>query len=95
MAIEKDHIEHLADLARLGITEAEKKKYAEQISSILDYCKQLEEINTQDVEPLSHVHDLEDVLREDKVQQTFSQEKVLAEAPALEKNQIKVHKVLE
>lgn len=94
MVISQDHIEHLAKLARLGITEAEKKKYAKQISSILDYFEQLKEIDTKNVAPMAHVFGLKNVVQEDKVKQPFSQAKVLAEAPELEKKQIKVKKVL-
>jgi aspartyl-tRNA(Asn)/glutamyl-tRNA(Gln) amidotransferase subunit C len=94
MVISQDHIEHLAKLARLGITEAEKKKYAKQISSILDYFEQLKEIDTKNVAPMAHVFGLKNVVQEDKVKQSFSQEKVLAEAPEIEKKQIKVKKVL-
>lgn len=94
MVISQDHIEHLAKLARLGITEAEKKKYAKQISSILDYFEQLKEIDTKNVAPMAHVFGLKNVTQEDKVKQYFSQEKVLAEAPEIEKKQIKVKKVL-
>ena len=94
MVISQDHIEHLAKLARLGITEAEKKKYAKQISSILDYFEQLKEIDTKNVAPMAHVFGLKNVVQEDKVKHPFSQAKVLAEAPELEKKQIKVKKVL-
>ncbi|NQT49155.1 Asp-tRNA(Asn)/Glu-tRNA(Gln) amidotransferase subunit GatC [Candidatus Kuenenbacteria bacterium] len=90
MAISKERIEHLANLARLDITEKEKEKYAEQISSILDYFEQLKELDTEGVEPMSHVFDLQNIDREDKVKQIWSQDKVLAEAPELEKRQIKV-----
>jgi len=94
MVISQDHIEHLAKLARLGITEDEKKKYAKQISSILDYFEQLKEVDTKNVAPMAHVFGLKNITQEDKAKQYFSQEKVLAEAPQIEKKQIKVKKVL-
>ena len=93
MAISKEYIEHLANLARLDITEKEKGKYAEQISSILNYFEQLKELDTKNVEPLSHVFDLRDIVREDVVSQPISVDNVLAEAPELEKRQIKVRAV--
>ena len=94
MVVSEEHIEYLANLAHLGLTEKEKSKYAEQISSILDYFKKLEELDTNGVEPLAHVFDLKNVVREDKVKQIFSEEKVLAEVPEIEKKQIKVKSVL-
>ncbi len=49
MAITKKDIEHIADLARLELTEDEKEKFVGQLSSILDYVAQLGEVDTQDV----------------------------------------------
>jgi len=95
MKLDKAQIEHLANLAKLDITEAEKELYAEQLSAILEYVEKLNELDTQDVEPLAQVSGAIDVLRPDLVKQCFSQEKVLAEVPDLEKRQIKVRKVLE
>lgn len=94
MVISQDHIDHLANLARLGVSDEEAKKYAKQISSILDYFEQLNELDTRKTAPLAQVFDLLNVTREDKVKMHFSQEKVLAEAPEIEKKQIKVKKVL-
>ena len=90
MTITKEHIEHLANLARLDISEAEKEKYAEQISAILDYFEQLKELDTTGVEPLAQVFDLKNVKRADVAARLYSPDKVLAEAPELEKRQIKV-----
>jgi len=95
MIITKAQLEHLARLARFDIKEEEKEKYAEQISAILDYFKELNELDTTGVEPLTHVFDLENVLRPDTIKENFSADKVLAEAPAIEKRQIKVLGVFE
>jgi len=95
MKLDKAQIEHLANLAKLDISEEEKEKYAEQLSSILEYVDKLNEIDTKNIEPLSQVSGAIDVLRPDLVKQCFSQEKVLAEVPDLEKRQIKVKKVFE
>ncbi|KKR07868.1 MAG: Aspartyl/glutamyl-tRNA(Asn/Gln) amidotransferase subunit C [Parcubacteria group bacterium GW2011_GWC2_39_14] len=95
MKLDKAQIEHLANLAKLDISEEEKEKYAEQLSSILEYVDKLNEIDTKNIEPLSQVSGAIDVLRPDVVKQCFSQEKVLAEVPDLEKRQIKVKKVFE
>lgn len=95
MKIDKSQIEHLAKLARLEIAEEEKKKYSEQISAILDYFVQLNELDTEEVEPLSHVFDLNNITRQDKESLIFSADKTLAEAPELERRQIKVPPVLD
>ena len=93
MAITKKHIEHLANLARLDVNEKEKGMFAEQISSVLDYFEQLKELDTKNVEPLSHVFDLRDIVREDEISQPVSIDNALAEAPELENRQIKVKAV--
>jgi aspartyl-tRNA(Asn)/glutamyl-tRNA(Gln) amidotransferase subunit C len=90
MDLLEKHIEHLANLARLGISETEKKKYAEQMSAILEYFEQLKEVDTKGVEPMSHISNLSNVTRKDVVDTPFSQDKVLAEAPEIEKRQVKV-----
>ena len=95
MALNEEHIEHLAMLAKLDVTQKEKKKYAEQISSILDYFDQIREIDTKGVEPLSSSVKLKNVLRKDEVKKIFSSDQALAEAPELEKRQVKVNAVFE
>ncbi|MBI5077517.1 Asp-tRNA(Asn)/Glu-tRNA(Gln) amidotransferase subunit GatC [Candidatus Falkowbacteria bacterium] len=92
--ITKEQIEHLAGLAYLDINDAEKKKYAEQISSILDYFNQLNELDTDEVEPLAQVFEAKNILRPDVEAKPFSEDKTLAEAPELEQRQIKVPMVL-
>ena len=94
MSISKEQIEHLANLDRLDISEKEKEKFSDQISSVLDYFEQLSELDTENVAPLDHVFDLKNVTRPDEVKAPFSEDKVLAEAPEIEKRQIKVKKVL-
>ncbi len=95
MKIDRAQIEHLANLAKLDITEEEKSKYAEQLSSVLEYVEKLSEVETLGIEPLAQVSGAIDVLRPDAVKQCFSQDKVLAEVPDLERRQIKVKKVFE
>ena len=95
MEINKEQIEHLAKLARLQITEEEKDKYAEQISSILDYFTELEALKLPvEVLPSAEVAQV-NVLREDEVKRHFDADKALAEAPELEKRQVKVKNVFE
>lgn len=60
-------IEHIAALSRLKLTEEEKTLYSEQLSSVLEYVDQLREIDTEDVEPMSNITGLSNVLREDLV----------------------------
>ena len=93
MTISKEQIEHLANLSRLDVTEKEKGKFSEQISLILDYFEKLNELDVEGVEPLAYVTDLNNVARADKTDDFCTSDKVLAEAPELEKRQVKVKPV--
>lgn len=67
MALTPQVIEQVAALARLELSEKEKKMYAEQLSVVLDYFSMLNEVNTDNVIETSQVTGLEDVTREDRV----------------------------
>jgi len=67
MKLTTKEIEQIATLARLELSEKEKKMYAEQLSVVLDYIGMLNEVNTDGVEETCQVTGLEDVTREDKV----------------------------
>lgn len=69
MKLSPQQIEQIATLARLELTEKEKKLYADQLSVVLDYIEMLNEVNTEGVEETCQVTGLEDVTREDKVQE--------------------------
>lgn len=92
--LSKKEIEHLAKLARLELTEDEKKLYSEQLSSVLDYFNKLQEVNTEKVEITSQVTGLENITREDKVVESGVEKELIKEAPDQEDNQIKTKAVL-
>lgn len=79
--LSKEEIEHIATLVRLSLTEAEKYLFGVQLSSILDYMDKLNELDTKDVEPTSHVLSLNNVMREDKPQDSIPREDILFNAP--------------
>ena len=95
MKLTKKEVEHIAYLARLGLTEEEKGKFAEQLSSILDYVEQLKEVNTDGVEPTAQVTGLENVLRPDSIAACPEEEmkKLVAMAPEHEDNLVKTRSV--
>ncbi|MFA6098828.1 MAG: Asp-tRNA(Asn)/Glu-tRNA(Gln) amidotransferase subunit GatC [Patescibacteria group bacterium] len=95
MNFEKKDIEKLATLARIKLTEGEKEKFAEQISSILDYVKQIQEVDTTKVKDASYLPDLKNVWREDKVQQFKDVGKIIKQFPHKSGNLNKVKPVLE
>lgn len=69
MELTKEEIGHLANLARLELDKEEKDKFRNQISSILDYVKQLQGVDLKNIEPTSHAVGLSNVLREDEVRE--------------------------
>jgi aspartyl-tRNA(Asn)/glutamyl-tRNA(Gln) amidotransferase subunit C len=95
MSITGKDVEHVANLARLELTEEEKSQFTGQLNAILKYAEKLNELNTEDVEPTSHVLPITNVMREDKNRPSWPIEKVLLNAPDEEDGQIKVPAVLE
>ncbi len=95
MKLDKKQVEHIAKLARLGLTDKEKEKFAEQLSSILDYVEQLNGVDTEKVEPTSHITGLESVTRQDEVEEVDQEVKdnLIKEAPETEQGLIKTRSV--
>ncbi len=94
MQLNKQQIEALAKLARLGLKAGEIKKFQKEISQILDYVEQLKEVDTYQVAPTNQVTNLENVVRHDEAKAAEQQPALLKCAPAMEGRQIKVKKVL-
>jgi len=95
MSLTLKEVEHIADLARLDLTDAEKEQYREQLSAILDYAQSLQEVDTSDIPPTSSVLPLSTDLREDVPQPGLTPEETLNNAPATKKGQFKVPAVFE
>jgi len=87
-------VEHIAKLAKLEFTEAEKEKFTHQFNDILKYMEQLNSLDTSSVEPLSHVIELQNVFREDEVKPSIPTEKALKNAPDKTEEHFKVPKVI-
>lgn len=97
MKLTKEEVEHIAKLARLGITKEEREKFAGQLSSILEYFEQLKEVDTDDVPPTAQVTGLENVSRLDVTQEGDKEtmKKLVESAPMSEGNLIKVKGIFE
>lgn len=101
--LSKKQVEDIARLARIELTEKEKKLYSEQLSGILKFVEKLEEIDTDGVNETSQVTGLENVFREDIANERsqvdkdkrINREKLLANAPAQKDGYIKVKQILE
>ncbi len=86
-------VEHVAKLARLALSEEEKRLYTEQLGRILDLFGQLNEVDTEGVEPMSHPIPVVNVLREDTVKTPSGHELLLSTAPEREGAYFKVPKI--
>lgn len=74
-------MEYLEILSQISLTEEEKQKTAGELKKILDYMEKLEELDTDGVEPMSHVFPVQNVFREDIVEQKEQPEAMLENAP--------------
>ena len=94
MAVTIKDVEHIAKLAKLEFTDAEKEKFTHQLNQILEYVEQMNKLDTSHVEPLSHVIELSNVFRADEVKQGVSTEEALKNAPSKTEKFFKVPKVI-
>jgi len=88
-------VEHVAILARLGLTEDEKKKFTEQLSRILGYAETINQLDTKNTAPTSHAIPMKNVFREDKAAACEDLKEIIANAPAEESNMFSVPKIME
>ncbi len=95
MSLTLEEVEHIASLARLKLTEDEKSKYRQQLSSILDYIAMLGELDTSSIPPTSSVLPSECPLREDLPGTPLSTKELLKNAPDTERQQFRVPPVFE
>jgi aspartyl-tRNA(Asn)/glutamyl-tRNA(Gln) amidotransferase subunit C len=97
MKLSKEEIKHIANLARLELSDNELKTYGSQLTEALNYIEQLREVDTAGVEPMAHVTGAENVLREDEAEEWSEQEReeALNQAPEMEEREVKVRRVLE
>jgi aspartyl-tRNA(Asn)/glutamyl-tRNA(Gln) amidotransferase subunit C len=79
--IDRDQVLHVARLARLRLDDAEVERMAGELSTILDHIEKIGELDLDDVEPTSHVIQVENVLRQDEPRPSLPRGKALEQAP--------------
>ena len=94
MSVTKKDVEHIAKLARLKIREDEIGHYTNQLNQILEYVEKLNELDTENVEPLSHPIENINVFREDNRRQSVTTYEALKNAPDRDDQHFKVPKVI-
>jgi len=96
MPLSTEEVRHIAALARLRLAPEEEVRIGGELSAILDYVRQLEELDVSGVEPMTHALAGEGTaLREDEVQESLPPEKALANAPAREGTCFRVPRIIE
>jgi aspartyl-tRNA(Asn)/glutamyl-tRNA(Gln) amidotransferase subunit C len=93
--LSRSDVEHVAHLARLGLTEEELGRLEGQLNHILDQYEILAELSTDDIPPTAQTIELENILRDDVVRPSMPVEAVLANAPARDGDFIVVPAILD
>lgn len=95
MSLSQKEVEHIARLARLELSDAQKTRYREQLSAILDYIAKLNELDTRDVPPTAGGGLAQMALRPDETRSSLPTEILLKNAPEAEDDQFKIPPVFE
>ena len=95
MSIDRDQVDHVAQLARLGLTDEERGRFGEQLSQILEAMQVIERLDTSAIPPTAQVSPLHSVMREDESRPSRSLDDVLLNAPRREGDFFRVPPVLE
>ena len=94
MSVTRKDVEHIAELARLKFKEKELESFTHQLNDILAYMEQLNELDTENVEPLSQPIEGSNVFREDITKPSLDREHALKNAPDKDEEFFKVPKVI-
>ena len=95
MRLTLTQVEHIAEIAKLALSDDEKARYQEQLSAILEYAERLQAVDTSAIPPTATVLPLRNVMRADEPRASLSREDVLANAPQIEADCFRVQAVLD
>ena len=95
MSLTHAEVQHIAELAKLQLTEAEETLYQEQLSDILDYMQRLKTLDTEAIPPTATVLPLRSVMRDDVPRPSLPADEILANAPARAGDSFEVRVILE
>ncbi|HLF25758.1 MAG TPA: Asp-tRNA(Asn)/Glu-tRNA(Gln) amidotransferase subunit GatC [Anaerolineae bacterium] len=95
MSLTRQEVDHIAELAKLALTDAEKARFQEQLSDILDYAGRLQTLDTEAIPPTATVLPLRSVMRDDVARPSVSTPALLANAPQATDDSFEVQAVLE
>jgi aspartyl-tRNA(Asn)/glutamyl-tRNA(Gln) amidotransferase subunit C len=95
MGLTRTEVDHIAELARLGLTEEEKDVFGVQLSAILDYFQVLQQLDTETVVPTTTAIPSQNVMRDDIAEPSLPREDILANAPSAVDNCFRVRAILD
>jgi aspartyl-tRNA(Asn)/glutamyl-tRNA(Gln) amidotransferase subunit C len=95
MTLSQEEVTHIAELARLALTNEEKERFREQLSDILDYAARLQTVDTSAIPPTASVLPVDTVLRDDVSRPGLPPEQILANTAEQEDNMFRVPVILE
>lgn len=95
MPLTPEQVAHIASLAKLSFSDEEKVQMAKELDAVLTYIEKLNELDTENVEPLSHTSELTNVMRSDEVKSSLSPDEAVDNAPNKQGSFFKVPKVIQ
>ncbi|GGH73712.1 aspartyl/glutamyl-tRNA(Asn/Gln) amidotransferase subunit C [Compostibacillus humi] len=90
-----EQVKHVAHLARLALTDEEAEQLTKDLAAIIQYAEQLNELDTENIEPTTHVIDMKNVMRKDEPKEWITQEEALKNAPDHKDGLFRVPAILE
>ena len=93
--LSREEVEHVAQLARMALPDEELERVGKELNRILEHFNRLQELDTDDVEPTSHVLPMTNVFREDQVGESLPLEDVMANAPERSDEFFRVPRIVE
>lgn len=94
MNIDKEQIKHIADLANLTISDDELEKYTKEMSSIVGFANELNELDTENVDITTSILGEYNIFREDELKESFDNSELLKNAPESQDGMFKIPKVI-
>ncbi len=94
MAVTIDDVKHIAELSQLKFSEDELINFTREMNNILKYVEKLNEINTENIQPLTHTIEVVNVFRQDEIKQSISKQEAFKNAPDNTEDFFRVPKII-
>ena len=95
MSLSLKEVEHIAELAKLALTDEEKARFRDQLDAILDYAARLQKIDTDEIPPTASVLPVDSVMRDDEVKPSAPAAEILRNTAKQEAEMFQVREVME